>query len=156
MHGAPAARIKPADVDELFDRLAQSFEFLVIDTPKEFDDLQLLVLDRADIILFVAEMDAPSLHGARRTFDFLHQMGVEVGKIRVLLNRYIAMENMTLETIEKILGRSVFWTVPDDYRAVVSAVNAGLPLHAADAQSEIARCYAELPRALLQVLSSSP
>jgi pilus assembly protein CpaE len=151
--GAAAARIKPADIDEIFDRLLQRFDFLIVDTPKEFDDMQLLVLDRAEIILFVTEMDAPSLRSARRTFDFFHRMAVDIGKMRVLLNRYIAIESMSLETIEKILGMSVFWTLPNDYRAVVSAVNQGLPIVVSGYDTDIARSYAALPDALIQSIS---
>jgi pilus assembly protein CpaE len=82
-------------------------------------------------------------------------MGVDVDKIRVLLNRYIAMETLSVPAIEKILGMRVFWTLPDDYRAAVSAVNQGLPIAACDANSEIARSYAGLPDALIQSIAPS-
>jgi pilus assembly protein CpaE len=148
-------RIKPADIDEIFDRLVHSFDFLVVDTPKTFDDMQLLVLDRAEIILFVTEMDVPSLKSARRVFDHFNRMGVDTGKIRVLLNRYIKMEMMSLQTVEEILGRGVFWTLPNNYPVVVSAVNQGLPIEACDHESDIATSYAALPDALFQSISLS-
>ncbi len=153
VHGAAEPRIKAADIDEIFDKLVQSFDFLIVDTPKTFDDMQLLVLDRAEIILFVTEMDAPALKSARRTFDHYHRMGVDMGKIRVLLNRFITMEKMNLQAIEKILGMSVFWMLPNDYRSVVSAINQGLPIEACDDASEIARSYAGLPNALVESIS---
>jgi pilus assembly protein CpaE len=155
LHGAGDPRIKPADMDEIFDRLVQSFDFLVVDTPKAFDDMQLLALDRAEIILFVTEMDAPSLKSARLAFDHFHRMGVDIGKMRVLLNRYIEMEMMNLQAVEEILGQNVFWTLPNNYRVVVSAVNHGLPIEACDCDSDIARSYAGLPSALIQSLSRS-
>jgi pilus assembly protein CpaE len=154
-HEAAQRRIKPADVDELFDRLVQSFDFLVVDSPKACDDMQLLVLDRAEVILFVTEMDAPSLKSAHRAIDQFHRTGVDIGKIRILLNRYIKMENMNLQAVEKTLGMSVFWTVPDDYPTVLAAVNQGFPAQACDCDSEIARSYAALPDALIQSLSLS-
>jgi pilus assembly protein CpaE len=148
-------RIKPADVDEIFDRLVQSFEFLVVDTPKEFDDMQLLVLDRAEIVLFVTEMDAPSLKSARRTIEHFGRMGVDLAKIRVLLNRYITTEMMNLQTIENVLGMRIFWTIPDDYRAVLSAVNQGLSIQACGYDSDIAKSYAGLPGAIMRSISLS-
>lgn len=153
--GALEARIKPADIDEILDRLVELFEFLVIDTPKEFDDMQLLALDRAEIVLFVTEMDAPSLKSARRTLEHFRRMGVDMAKIRVLLNRYITMEKTDLQTIENLLGMSIFWTIPDDYRAVLSAVNQGLSIQACGYQSEIARSYGGLSGALLESISLS-
>jgi pilus assembly protein CpaE len=155
LHGAPESRIRPADIDEIFDRLAQSFDFLVVDSPKTFDDLQLLVLDRAEIILFVTEMDTPSLKSARRALDHFHRMGVDMNKLRVLLNRYIEMESANLQAVEKILGMSVFWTLPDNYPVVVAAINRGLPVEVCDYDSDIARSYAGLPEALLRSISLS-
>ena len=147
------AHIKPADVDEILDRLVQAFEFLVVDTPKEFDDMQLLVLDRAEIILFVTEINAPSLKSARLSFERFRRMGVDLAKLRVLLNRYITTDMMNLQTIENLLGMRVFWTIPDDYRAVVAAVNQGLSIEACGRDSEIAKSYALLPDALLRSLA---
>ena len=155
LHGAAEPRIKPIDIDEIFDRLVQSFDFLVVDSPKVFDDVQLLILDRAEIILFVTEMDVPSLKSARRVFDHFNRMGVDTGKIRVLLNRYIEMELMSLQTVEEILGKRVFWALPNNYRVVVSAVNQGLPIEVCDCHSDIATSYAGLPDALIQSISLS-
>jgi Flp pilus assembly CpaE family ATPase len=35
------------DIDEILDVLAQSFDFVVVDTAKEFDEMLALVLDKA-------------------------------------------------------------------------------------------------------------
>ncbi|MGH9857865.1 MAG: AAA family ATPase [Acidobacteriota bacterium] len=153
LHAAAERRIKPAEVDEIFDRLAQFFGFVVIDSPKAFDDMQLLVLDRAEIILFVTEMDLPSLKSARQSFDHFQRMGVDTGKLRVLLNRYIEIDMMDLKAVERILGMRVFWTLPNNYPVVVSAVNQGVPIGACDYTSDIARSYSGLPDALIRSIA---
>jgi pilus assembly protein CpaE len=150
LHTGAQQRIKPAEVDGVLDLLAQSFEFVVIDSPKTIDDMQLLVLDRAETIFFVTEMDLPSLKSARRAFDQFQRVGVDLGKLRVLLNRYIDMDGINLKSVEAILGKRVSWTLPNNYRAVVSAVNRGLPVDAWDASSDIARSYVGLTEALIR------
>jgi pilus assembly protein CpaE len=152
LQSQPPAPIRPADTDEMLDGLLQSFDLLVVDAPKQFGDLQLLVLDRAEIILFVTAMEIPALRSARRSFDLFHRMGVDLGKIRVLLNRYVATGGMSLQAVESVLGSRVFWSVPDDYAAVAAAINQGLPLAASDARSQIAKSYDGLPQALLGLL----
>src|SRR5262249_44293722 len=57
-----ALKITPSDIDEILDVLAQSFDFVVIDTAKEFDEMLALVLDKAGLVLFVTEMDVPWLN----------------------------------------------------------------------------------------------
>ena len=100
-----ARRITPADIDEILDVLSQSFDFVVVDTPKEFDDMLALVLDKANLILFITEMDVPSLKSAHRAFELFERMGIYDKKIRLILNRYVKSKLMTLESVEKALGR---------------------------------------------------
>jgi len=122
----------------------------VIDTPKVFDDMLTTVLDKADVIFFLTEVDVPSLRSARRAFDLFQTMGVDVGKIRLLLNRYVNNPIMNLETMEKAVGMKVFWMLPNNYPVAVTAINQGLSIEACDFSSDIAKSYAGLTDAILQ------
>ncbi len=144
-----ARRITPADIDEILDVLCQSFDYVVVDTPKEFDEMLTLVLDKANIILFVTEMDVPSLKSAHRAFELFERMGIYEKKIRLVLNRYIKSKLMTLESVEKALGVKVFWTLPNNYPVAIAAVNQGLSIEECDQRSDIARSYAGLTQAVL-------
>jgi pilus assembly protein CpaE len=144
-----ARRITPADIDEILDVLAQSFDFVVVDTPKEFDDMLALVLDKANLILFITEMDVPSLKSAHRALELFERMGIYDKKIRLILNRYVKSKLMTLESVEKALGVKVFWTLPNNYPVAIAAVNQGLSLQECDARSDIARSYQGLTDAVL-------
>jgi pilus assembly protein CpaE len=144
-----ARRITPADIDEILDVLAQSFDYVVVDTPKEFDDMLALVLDKANLILFITEMDVPSLKSAHRALELFERMGIYDKKIRLILNRYVKSKLMTLESVEKALGVKVFWTLPNNYPVAIAAVNQGLSLQECDAKSDIAKSYQGLTEAVL-------
>jgi pilus assembly protein CpaE len=148
--GGDSRRITPADIDEILDMLALAFDFIVIDTPKAFDDMLTTVLDKADVILFLTEMDVPSLRSARRAFDLFQGMGVDNDKIRLMLNRFVNNQIINLETVEKALGMKVFWTLPNNYPVAVAAINQGLPIEAYDFRSDIAKSYAGLTDAILR------
>ena len=148
-----ARRITPADIDEILDLLAQSFDFVVVDTPKEFDDMLALVLDKANLILFVTEMDVPSLKSAHRAFELFERMGIYDKKIRLILNRYVKSKLMTLESVEKALGAKVFWTLPNNYPVAIAAVNQGLSIQECDPRSDIARGYSGLTQAVLSTFT---
>lgn len=144
-----ARRITPADIEEILDVLLQSFDYVVVDTPKEFDELLALVLEKANLILFVTEMDVPSLKSAHRAFELFSRMGILETKILLVLNRYIKSKLMTLESAEKALGSKVFWTLPNNYPTAIAAVNQGLSIQECDAKSDIAKSYAGLADAVL-------
>ena len=150
-----ARRITPADIDEILDMLGQSFDYVVVDTAKEFDDMLALVLDKANLILFVTEMDVPSLKSAHRAFELFGRMGVYDMKIRLVLNRYIKSKLMSLESVEKALGVKIFWTLPNNYPVAIAAVNQGLSLQECDPKSDIARSYAGLTDAVIESFAFS-
>lgn len=153
-----ARRITPADIDEILEVLAQSFDFVVVDTPKEFDDMLALVLDKANLILFITEMDVPSLKSAHRALELFERMGIYDKKIRLVLNRYVKSKLMTLESVEKALGVKVFFTLPNNYPVAIAAVNQGLSIQECDAKSDIAKSYAGLTDAVLEtfMLTGAP
>ena len=146
-----ARRITPSDIDEILDVLAQSFDFVVVDTAKEFDEMLALVLDKAGLVLFVTEMDVPSLKSAHRAFELFERMGIYDKKIRLILNRYVKSKLMSLESVEKALGVKVFWTLPNNYPTAIAAVNQGLSIEESDPRSDIADSYAGLTTAVLEV-----
>lgn len=145
-----ARRITPADIDEILDVLAQSFDYVVVDTPKDVDDMLALVLDKANLILFITEMDVPSLKSAHRALELFERMGIYEKKIRLILNRYVKSKLMTLESVEKALGVKVFWTLPNNYPVAIAAVNQGLSIQECDAKSDIAKSYAGLTDEVLK------
>jgi pilus assembly protein CpaE len=144
-----ARRITPADIDEILDVLAQSFDYVVVDTPKEFDDMLALVLDKANLIFFITEMDVPSLKSAHRALELFERMGIYDKKIRLILNRYVKSKLMSLESVEKALGVKVFWTLPNNYPVAIAAVNQGFSIQDCDPKSDIAKSYAGLTEAVM-------
>jgi pilus assembly protein CpaE len=145
-----ARRITPADIEEILDVLAQSFDFVVVDTPKDFGEMLALVLDKAHLILFATEMDVPSLKSAHRAFELYERMGIYDKKIRLVLNRYVKSKLMSLESVERALGVKVFWTLPNNYPVAIAAVNQGLSIEECDPRSDIARSYVGLTEAVIE------
>ena len=154
-HAEDAARIETAEIDQTLEALVQAFNCIVIDTQKEFDETTFLALDKAHTILFVTEMDVPSLKSAHRALELFDRMGIFQTKIRLVLNRYVKSKYMTLESVEQTLGVKVFWALPNDYPTAIAALNQGLPVLETDAKSEIAKSYWGLADAVAEGLHSS-
>lgn len=145
-----ARRISPSDIDEILNVLSKSFDFVIVDTAKEVDEMLAVVLEKANMILFVTEMDVPSLKSAHRALELFERMGIYDKKIRLILNRYVKSKLMTLESVEKALGVKVFWMLPNNYPVAIAAVNQGLSIQECDAKSDIAKSYLGLTDAILK------
>lgn len=139
-----ANSIKAGDVEHILAALEQSFDYVIVDTPKDFDETVSVALDQSHQILFVSEMDIPSLKSSRRALEFFDRLGGYDSKIRLILNRYIKSKIMTVEAVEKALGIKVCWTLPNDYPTVIGSVNQGISILENDPKSEIAKSYLAL------------
>src|SRR5215510_3612278 len=148
-----ARRIKPSNIEEILYTVVQSCKVVVIDSPKEFDETSFVALDKAHLILFVTEMDVPSLKSAHRAFELFDRMQIYPNKIRLVLNRYVKNKLMSLESVEKTLGMKVFWTLPNDYPTAIAALNQGLSIMDTEPKSALARSYEGLADAVMETLA---
>jgi pilus assembly protein CpaE len=109
--------------------LRASYTHLVFDLSKRFTPTDLTALRMADVILLIAQLELTSL---RNVVRMLHTLNAEDGlgqKVHVVINRVGSDEGeITLKKAEEIIGQTVYWQVPNDYKAVVGARNAGVPL----------------------------
>jgi pilus assembly protein CpaE len=149
-----ASRVTATDIDQIIDALVQTFDFVVIDTPKEFDETSFLALDRAHVILFVTEMSVPSLRNAHRALESFERLHINPGKVRLILNRYEKSKLITIASVEKTLATPAFWTLPNDYPTAVAALNQGVPIQDTSPHSKLAKSYGGLAEALVREFSS--
>jgi len=109
--------------------LRASYSHLIFDLSKRFTPTDLTAIRMADVVLLVAQLELTSL---RNVVRMLHTLGQEDGlaeKTKVVVNRAGSEEcEITLKKAEETVGRPIFWQVPNDYRAMLGARNAGVPL----------------------------
>lgn len=154
-HAEEASRLLPEDIDHTLDTLAQAFDFVVVDAPKEVDEVALPALEKAHLVLFVAEMNIPFIKSAHRALESFGRLGIPHHKMRLVLNRYVPNKLLTREAVEKTLGLKVFHTLPNDYPTAVSALNQGMPLLQNSPKSKLAKGYQGLATAVLEELAAT-
>jgi pilus assembly protein CpaE len=154
-HAEDASTIKHTDVEEILTALLQSFDFVIVDAPKEFDDNVAVAVEKSHQVLFVTEMDIPSLKNSRRAIDLFQRVGVHQANIRLLLNRHIKSKIIDVAAVEKALGTKVFWTLPNDYPTAISAINQGLSIVTSAPKTDLSRSYRDLAERLASLLGST-
>ena len=63
---------------------------------------------------------------------------------------------ITIEDAEAGLSRNIFWSIPNDYKTTMEAINSGKPLVELAPQSAIATSFAELSRKLIPQKQAKP
>jgi pilus assembly protein CpaE len=103
------------------------YSFVVIDAGSTLSSA-VPALTLADIVVLVANPDVPCLRNLQRLTDGLRLAGVTPEVVRVLLNRVSDTGALPVAQIEKVLGRTIDFQVPSDYRTVAAAINTGVPV----------------------------
>jgi pilus assembly protein CpaE len=150
-----AARVTASDIDQILDTLIQSFDFVVTDTPKELDEISFEALEKAQVVLFVMEMNIPALKSAHKAIESFERLRINPKKLRLVINRYEKSKLLTQEAVERTLGLETFWILPNDYPTAVTSLNQGLPIRDTSPHSKLAKSYHNLAEAVIQDLSSA-
>jgi pilus assembly protein CpaE len=138
-------------VERILNLLKISYTHLVLDLSKALLPTDLMALRMADMILLVAQLELASL---RNVVRMIHTLGGEdnmADKVRVVVNRQGAdsvEEGISLKKAEEVIGKPIFWQVPNDTKAVIGARVAGQPLVKYAPKSRVQQSIQGLAQAL--------
>ncbi|MEK7252711.1 MAG: AAA family ATPase [Actinomycetota bacterium] len=124
----------------ILERLRALHDVVIIDTPPIFDDHLITVLEEADDVLVVVDMDLPSVKNAKIALDALRGSGFPMGRLQLVVNRVNAKARLDLVELERSLGLRVAGSIPSD-RLVPQSVNEGIPVVALSPRSRVARAF---------------
>jgi pilus assembly protein CpaE len=109
--------------------LRASYTHLIFDLSKRWTPTDLMAMRMSDVILLICQLELTSL---RNVVRMLHTLGTEetvAEKIRIVVNRVGSEDGeITLQKAEETIGKPIFWQVPNDYKSMLGARNAGVPL----------------------------
>jgi len=132
-------------VAEVIEQLATTFEFVVVDTAPVFDDNLITVLECADQVLVVVDMDVPSVKNARIALGALRDAGFPMDRLRLVVNRADAKARLDVGELEESVGLRLHASIPSD-RLVPESVNGGVPVVTSKPRSRVAKAFRTLAR----------
>src|SRR6266478_2574932 len=144
------ASIEPstAEYARLFDMLATHFRYVVVDASSRVDAATRLVGNLSEKVLLVAHADVASLWSAARVVQFLGETNGKE-RVKLVLNRFRKIPGFHETDAETASGASLLWRIPNQYFAVSSAIDRGIPLKNQN-HTEIARAFTGLAATLTQ------
>lgn len=135
----------PETIERLLKVTRKMFDFIIVDLGQTLNDATLKFLALSDRVLLVSIQSLPCLaktHKLMRTFQDLGYPEDE--HTHIILNRFLEKSNIGIRDVEQSLGRKLFWTLPNDYAATISAINKGQPLLKTAPRKEITTAFMEL------------
>lgn len=125
--------------------LARSaFPYVVVDLDHSFRDEQTTVLRQADVILLVIRLDFAALRNAKRALDHLGDLGIDAGRVRLVVNRHGQPKEVPAAKAEEALGIKIAAFVPEDAKAVNRSNNNGVPVVLEAPSAKVSRSITQL------------
>jgi len=131
-------------ISGIVDQLRAHFAYTVMDCEHTMGERTLAVLDAADRIVLVTQLDVPALRSTQRTLALCGRLGYTEERVQVLVNRLHSGDLVSLADAARVLGRDVSFTLPNDYRTAAAALVKGVTVVEYDATSRLAAGYAAL------------
>jgi pilus assembly protein CpaE len=144
----PTDALLPSEMVNICTALQAIAGHVVIDLPAVFNDYVLAVIDASDAVLLVGSMDIPSIKNLKIGMQQLDLQAVAGPKLKLVLNHANAKVKLDVKEIERVLGMSADFPVPDDL-AVPISVNAGRPVVVDDPKSPVSRAMDRIAESLL-------
>ena len=116
-----------SDFARLFDTLVGLFHYIVVDASSRLDSATRLVSNLSEKIMLIAHADVASLWSAGRVAQYLGESGSR-DRFGLVLNRYRKVAGFNEADTEAAIGAPVLWRIPNQYFAVSTAIDRGVPV----------------------------
>jgi pilus assembly protein CpaE len=122
-----AEMISPRDVDKALSLLRRLYDLVVVDMGVSLDEMNLSLLDQADVVLEIVTYDSTTIHNTIAMADTFQSIGYPPTKVRYLLNRADATGGIDPKDLAAALGRVPEHQVRSEGQIVIAANNQGVP-----------------------------
>lgn len=136
--------ITPSQIENLFRVLRKTFPYIVVDMSSNIDPNSLKILDCSDLILFTTIVNIPAIRNAQRCLNLFKSRRYQADKVKIIINRFMENDEITIEDIETTLGEKIYWKIPNNYFSIMESINKGLTVSEVNTNSNIADSFRNL------------
>lgn len=129
---------------ELVGVLSSMFDYVVIDVGRQLDDRTVEVLELSDSIMLLSSLDLPTVRNTVCFAGILTRLKVDREKVHVVVNRFQKKSRLSLDDVEAMVDRKVFWSIPNDYEPMSVGIDRGVPAVQHAPRSKVAKSYLDL------------
>jgi pilus assembly protein CpaE len=148
----PTDALLPGEMVNICAALQSIAGHVVIDLPSVFNDYVLAIIEASDDVLLVGSMDIPSIKNLKIGMQTLDLQAIAGPKLKLVLNHANAKVKLDVKEIERVLGLSANFPIPDDI-AVPISVNAGKPVIVENPKAPVSRALDCIAESLLGPMS---
>ena len=145
-----AELVKPEHLKRILELLDKSYEFIIIDLWKSFQETTIFFLDHADLILLISTADIPAIKNTKLFFELTEQLGYPANKTIFILNKNDGRTGISTKDIEASIKHPISLLLPKDERSTAIAINRGTPFVTLQRNLPLSQAIYNLARLILR------
>ena len=151
-----AELISGANMKKVLELLRERYAYVVADTWPSYSEQVLTVLDTADVILVPMTLEITSLKNIKAFLEIAAKLGYDEQKVQLVANRNDSSGGIKASDVETSLSRKIPHTVVSDGRALVLAVNRGVPFVVSHRDAQVSKDVFEMARRVSAAAGAEP
>ena len=142
--------VQASDIATAMGLLAETHDYVIVDTPSPLNDAALAILDAASLILVIVTYMGVTVANARAAIDTFEALGYKGQKpILLVVNQADTAGGMSKGGLEHALNLPVIAEVPTDWKIVSESMNKQNPFVIANPNAPVSRALDNLANALV-------
>ncbi|HET7487286.1 MAG TPA: AAA family ATPase [Acidimicrobiales bacterium] len=139
---AEADGIDPMDAAKIINAARARFDFVIVDTPSQLNEVVLAAFDQSDTLFTMATLDLPSVRNMGVFLGALERLKIPSDNIKLLLNKAETDVGIDVHQVARLFPQGFVAVLP--YAKEVSrSINLGVPVLASSPNSPISRLIVE-------------
>lgn len=123
------------------------FDVVLIDLPVHLSEIHLRCLDMSDEILLLTINEISVLRLSQLYLDTLESIKLK-DRVKLILNRSVKGQGLDRNKIEEILGKEIFFSLPEQVKVASSSIKAGQPFILSNSRSHLGKAVLKLSEKL--------
>jgi pilus assembly protein CpaE len=142
--------VTPEIMERILRLMQELFDVIIVDGGQSFNRISLKAMQMSDQVLLLSLLSLPCLANVNRLLSSLEDDDYLSGdQLRVVINRYEKNSVISLTDARKSIENDIFWTIPNDYRTTISAINQGQSLSQIAPKAPVTRNLEKLAQQLV-------
>lgn len=134
--------------------LQASADYLVVDTGVGISEQTADLIDQADHILLVTNLEMTALKSTRLMLETLGKLGL-TNKVTLAINRYDMESLIKAEDVPVMVGHKQVIYLPNNFKIASQSLNLGIPLVASRASSDLSKAFFRLAESFISNTETS-
>jgi pilus assembly protein CpaE len=147
-----AEYVSAKNIQKIINAMRPFYDYIFIDTVPSFNEINMITLENANIILLIVESDISTIRNTKVALNIFESLKLRE-KTEIVGNR-IAKNLISIKDIQRVLECQIKHKIPQDLKVGPPCHNKGIPIVIDAPRSAIAKEFKKIGKGILETIEN--